>query len=193
MALTSLSDALTLTSPLRNMLLAVASEAIRCGFAAMRHAPNVDDYPRALRAARASFVTLQRDGQLRGCIGSLEALRPLIEDVSRNAYAAAFEDPRFPALTPPEFEQLDIHISVLSTPEPLQFVTEADVLAQLRPLVDGVVLQEGSRRGTFLPSVWEQLPAPDEFWRHLKLKAGLPADYWSPTLVVMRYTVESVR
>lgn len=174
------------------MLLAVAFEAIRCGLGGTRHAPRTHDYPPTLRGWRASFVTLQHAARLRGCIGTLEPLRPLIEDVSHNAYAAAFEDPRFPALTPAEFESLDVHISVLNDPEPMRFASEAELLAQLRPRVDGLVLQEGRLRGTFLPSVWEQIPAPDEFWRHLKLKAGLPADYWSATLAVQRYTVESV-
>jgi len=175
-----------------NILLAIASESIRRGLTAARYVPCVDDYPAPLRTLRASFVTLQCDGRLRGCIGSLEALYPLLDDVARNAYAAAFEDPRFPALTPPEFDRIDIHISVLSTPESLRFSTEAELLAQLRPRIDGVVLQDGMRRGTFLPSVWEQLPRPEEFLRQLKLKAGLPADYWSSTLVAKRYTVESM-
>jgi AmmeMemoRadiSam system protein A len=112
--------------------------------------------------------------------------------VASNAYSAAFEDPRFAPLERGEFERLDIHLSLLSAPEPIQFGSEKDLLAQIRPSLDGLVLEEGARRGTFLPSVWEQLPDPVEFLRHLKRKAGLPADYWSATLRVSRYTSESI-
>lgn len=150
------------------------------------------DYPASLRAPRASFVTLHVDAQLHGCIGTLAARRPLVEDVAHNARAAAFADARFPALTAAEFERLDIHISVLGIPEPMQFDSEESLLRQLRPQVDGLILEEGSHRGTFLPSVWEQLPAARDFLCHLKRKAGLPADYWSRDLRVRRYTVESI-
>ena len=150
------------------------------------------DYPASLRVPRASFVTLHVDAQLHGCIGTLEARRPLVEDVAHNARAAAFEDPRFPALTAPEFERLHIHISVLGVPEPMQFESEEGLLRQLRPHVDGLILEEGPHRGTFLPSVWEQLPEAREFLRSLKRKAGLPADYWSERIRVQRYTVESI-
>ena len=150
------------------------------------------DYPASLRVPRATFVTLHVDTMLRGCIGTLEARRPLVEDVAHNARAAAFEDPRFPALTAPEFERLYIHISVLGVPEPMQFESEEGFLRQLRPHVDGLILEEGPHRGTFLPSVWEQLPEAREFLRSLKRKAGLPADYWSERIRVQRYTVESI-
>ncbi|MEK7191656.1 MAG: AmmeMemoRadiSam system protein A, partial [Pseudomonadota bacterium] len=108
------------------------------------------DYPASLRVPRASFVTLHVDAQLHGCIGTLEARRPLVEDVAHNARAAAFEDPRFPALTASEFERLHIHISVLGTPEPMQFESEEGLLRQLRPHVDGLILEAGPHRGTFL-------------------------------------------
>jgi AmmeMemoRadiSam system protein A len=111
--------------------------------------------------------------------------------VAQNAYAAAFSDPRFPPLREGEFEELDIHISILSPAEAMHFTSEADLLQQLRPGEDGLVMEEGFRRGTFLPSVWEQLPTPELFLRHLKQKAGLPADYWSSTLEVSRYTTHS--
>jgi AmmeMemoRadiSam system protein A len=148
------------------------------------------EIPDTLMEKRATFVTLTIGGRLRGCIGMLEACRPLAEDVAANACAAAFEDPRFPPLTKKEFEKLEIHISVLSPPEELAFSSEADVLNQIRPGIDGLILQEGFRRGTFLPSVWEELPTKELFWAHLKLKAGLPANYWSKTLRVFRYTTE---
>jgi AmmeMemoRadiSam system protein A len=148
-------------------------------------------YPRPLREFGASFVTLKIRGELRGCIGSLEAHRPLVEDVARNAYAAAFSDPRFPPVSEQEFPDLEFHISVLTPALPMHFNSEADLLGQLRPGIDGLVLEDGSYRGTFLPAVWESLPDAAQFLWHLKLKAGLPADYWSNTLKVSRYTSES--
>ena len=101
------------------------------------------DYPEPLRVLRATFVTLHVDEKLRGCIGTLEARRTLVEDVASNAYGAAFRDTRFPALTWPEYEHLDIHISILSLPEPVPFSSEEDLLAQLRPQVDGLIIEEG--------------------------------------------------
>jgi AmmeMemoRadiSam system protein A len=132
------------------------------------------------------------DEKLRGCIGTIEARKPLVEDVASNARGAAFRDTRFSALTWTEYERLDIHISVLSQPEPLQFSSEEELLAQLRPRVDGLIIEEGYHRGTFLPSVWEQLPTPHEFLQNLKHKAGLAPDYWSSRIRVRRYTTESI-
>lgn len=137
----------------------------------------------------ASFVTLTRNGALRGCIGSLEAYRPLDEDVRANACAAAFSDPRFAPLTREELDGLRLEVSVLSAPQPMTVAGEADAIAQLRPGVDGVVLQLGARRATFLPQVWEQLGDPASFLRALRQKAGLPADFWSPQLQLSRYAV----
>lgn len=151
---------------------------------AATHAP-------ALRTPGATFVTLEIDGDLRGCIGTLEAHRPLVTDVAQNAFNAAFRDPRFPPLSALEEDLLEMHISVLSAPEALSVRDEADLLAQLVPGVDGLILSDGMRRGTFLPSVWEQLPDPREFVLHLKRKAGLPATHWSATLRVERYRVEA--
>lgn len=170
-------------------LLTCARDSIRRGLE-YRQAPEVSlgDFPVALHEPRASFVTLTIAGRLRGCIGSLEATRPLVTDVAHNAYGAAFSDPRFPALTTAELPRLEFHISVLSPPQPLQFASEQELLAQLRPGIDGLILEEHGRRGTFLPSVWEQLAQPAEFLQQLKRKTGLPADYWSPTLRVRRYT-----
>lgn len=174
-------------------LLGLARESIVYG---LRHGrePAVDpqDYPAELRVPRATFVTLHRKGALRGCIGSLEAYRPLLSDVVANAYAAAFSDPRFPSLTEPELDGLDISISVLTPPEEIHFRSEEDLLEQLRPGIDGVILQEDGRRGTFLPSVWEQLPDRRQFLEHLKLKAGLPPGYWSDTLRAHRYTAQEI-
>jgi AmmeMemoRadiSam system protein A len=151
--------------------------------------PTLGNIPE-LQEKRATFVTLTINGDLRGCIGMLEACRPLAEDVAANACAAAFEDPRFEPLSQKELERTDIHISVLSAPEELEFSSEADLLAQIRPGVDGLILQDGCRRGTFLPSVWEELPDQDLFLMHLKMKAGLPNTYWSDTLRIFRYTAE---
>ena len=148
--------------------------------------------PPSLAAERASFVTLNTTGsQLRGCIGSLKAYRPLAEDVSQNAWAAAFRDPRFPPLQKAELAGLDIHVSVLGEAKPLTFNSEQELLGLLRPGVDGLILEDNAARGTFLPSVWDSLPEPVQFLAHLKQKAGLPADYWSDSLRVWRYTTQS--
>jgi hypothetical protein len=137
----------------------------------------------------ASFVTLTRQGELRGCIGTLEAHRPLGEDVRENAVAAAFRDPRFMPLSRDEFEDIRVEVSLLSPTEPLLVANEADALARLRPNVDGVVLEYGHYRSTFLPQVWEQLPNPAEFLAHLKRKAGLSMDFWAEQVRLSRYTV----
>jgi AmmeMemoRadiSam system protein B/AmmeMemoRadiSam system protein A len=139
----------------------------------------------------AAFVTLKKDGELRGCIGSLSANRPLHEDIAENAFAAAFRDHRFGAVTESELDDIEISISVLTPPELMSFSSEQDLIAQLRPGVDGLVISEGGKRGTFLPSVWENFPQADSFLAHLKLKAGLPADYWSGTIKIERYETVS--
>lgn len=125
-------------------------------------------------------------------MGALEASRPLVSDVAHNAHAAAFRDPRFPPLPEAELAQLEIHLSILSPLEPLPVVDESDLLRQLRPGIDGLVLRDRSHQGTFLPSVWESLTEPAEFVRQLKHKAGLPAHDWSDDWEVLRYTVESI-
>lgn len=181
-----------LAPPLKQQLLRLAGESIKKGLCGEMPAVSATDYPEPLRVLRATFVTLHLEAQLRGCIGTLEARRTLVEDVASNAWSAAFRDPRFSALTWTEFERLDIHISVLSLPEPLQFSSEDELVAQLRPRVDGLIIEEGFNRGTFLPSVWEQLPDPREFLRQLKHKAGLSPDYWSSRIRVQRYTTESI-
>jgi AmmeMemoRadiSam system protein A len=145
-----------------------------------------------LQAIRASFVTLHKNGRLRGCIGHLEATQALVVDVAGNAYAAAFTDPRFPPMDRSEFTELVYHISILHPAQALQFASEADVLRQLQPGVDGLILKDGQHRATFLPTVWSSLPDPGDFLRHLKYKAGLAPDYWSPTLQIARYATEDL-
>jgi len=184
-------DAPALPERDRRTLLALARASIEKGLQGGFLNPDLDELSDPLREDRASFVTLKTDGRLRGCIGSLEAHQPLALDVIDNAYAAAFRDPRFQPLAPEELDGLHIHISVLGRPEPLEFDSEQDLIARLRPGIDGLILREGTRRGTFLPSVWESLPEPAEFLRQLKRKAGLPADYWSDRVQVWRYTTES--
>ena len=137
----------------------------------------------------ATFVTLKLGGQLRGCIGSLQAHRPLREDVAENAHAAAFRDPRFPPLSAAEYNQTMVEVSLLSPLTPLPVQDEADALARLRPGVDGIALHCGQHRGTFLPQVWESLPQPESFLSELKRKAGLAADFWSAEVRLFRYEV----
>ena len=148
-----------------------------------------------LEAPGASFVTLtsgrEPGGALRGCIGSLVARRPLREDVEANAVAAALHDPRFAPLTARELDDVVVEVSVLSAPAVLPAADEAELLAHLRPGVDGVVLSASGHRATFLPQVWEQLPDPADFLARLRRKAGLPADYWGRDVVVETYTVSA--
>ncbi len=147
-----------------------------------------------LQAPGASFVTLHTDDNaLRGCIGSLHADRPLEADVRANAVAAAFRDPRFPPVTADELERITVEVSVLSEPEPIVFATEQQAREALRPGVDGVILSHGSHRGTFLPQVWDSYPEPSDFLDALKVKSGLPPDFWSPDITLQRYTVNIYR
>jgi len=142
-----------------------------------------------LQELGACFVTLTQGGQLRGCIGTLEARRTLLADVKSNAVAAALQDTRFSALTVTELDQTDIEVSLLSAMQPIRFDTEAQALAQLQPGIDGVLLEFGRYRSTFLPQVWAQLPSATEFIAHLKYKAGLPPDFWAEGMRLQRYTV----
>lgn len=137
----------------------------------------------------ATFVTLMQNGDLRGCIGSLEAKRPLGEDVMANAVNAAFHDPRFTPLKDEELKVTEVEVSLLSPMEPIAFASEQDALRQLRPGIDGVVLAFVQYRATFLPQVWEQLPEPQAFLARLKHKAGLPEHFWSPEIKLYKYTV----
>lgn len=176
------------------LLIALARAAIAREFdepaAALPH-------PGWLDELGAVFVTLTEAGRLRGCIGSLEAHRALGRDLEHNARAAAFSDPRFPPLARAELPGVRVEVSVLIPAVPMAFTSEADALAQLRPGVDGVILEFGGylgwHRATFLPQVWEQLPEPRVFMSHLKQKAGLSGDFWSEDVRLSRYGVEKFK
>lgn len=144
----------------------------------------------ALHEHGACFVTLEKGGALRGCIGSLQAWRPLADDVRANALAAAFRDPRFTPLNRAEWPQIRIEVSQLTPPQKLNPRSEDDLIAQLRPGIDGVIVEMDHHRATFLPQVWEQLSDPRDFLQHLKRKAGLPAWSWSPDMQWFRYEVQ---
>jgi AmmeMemoRadiSam system protein A len=144
---------------------------------------------RALMRPAATFVTLRNAGVLRGCIGSIRPVRPLAVDVRENAAAAAFRDPRFPPLAAAEFDAVSVEVSLLSADERLAVVDENDLVARLRPGVDGVILEHGRHRATFLPQVWGTIPDPREFVAALKLKAGLPEGFWRASVNVSRYRV----
>jgi AmmeMemoRadiSam system protein B/AmmeMemoRadiSam system protein A len=169
------------------VLLAHARHAIESLFrapdSALPDAPFLDE-------PGATFVTLRLDGELRGCIGTLEAEHPLRHDVARNARNAAMRDPRFEPLGEQELAGLSIEVSLLSTPEPLSFADEEDLARQVEARHHGLVLEYGRHRSTFLPQVWEQLPDARDFLRHLKAKAGLPPDFWSEGIRVSCYAVE---
>ncbi len=177
----------------RKILLTIAKNSISHGL--QQHQPlqiAISNYPAQLQQHRACFVTLHLLGALRGCIGSLQANQPLILDVAANAFNAAFRDPRFSPVTPVEAPRLAMDISVLSQPQPMHFSSEANLLQQIRPGIDGLILSERGHRGTFLPTVWEELPDPADFLNNLKSKAGLPTNYWSDTLTVENYTTELI-
>ncbi len=174
-------------------LLDLAVASVRYGLAHRTPLPaEAVDMPRALAAPGASFVTLHRRGHLRGCIGSARAWRALAADVAVNAYCTAFEDPRFDPLRPDELDALDVDISVLGAPEPFPVASEHELIARLVPGRDGVILNEGSRRGLFLPAVWELVEDAADFVRHLKHKAGLPEGYWSDRISVERFETRAI-
>ncbi len=175
-----------MTDKLGPALLIRARNAIGAEFG-QPSAPEPDDA--TLNGPGAVFVTLTQQGRLRGCIGSLEAWRPLDADVRGNARAAAFRDPRFAPLTADEFARTRVEVSLLTPPSPMRFSDQEDAIRQLRPGIDGVIFEHRGQRGTFLPQVWENLPDRREFFTHLKQKAGLPADFWAPDVKLFRYEV----
>lgn len=183
-----MSSAETILAVQGDTLLQVACDSIRHGLRTGRPLQvNPAHYPPELQAPGATFCTLKSHGELRGCIGRIEAERPLVEDVAENAFAAAFEDPRFPPVRAEELPDLTLSLALLDHPVPMRFTDEADLLRQVRPGIDGLILSAGGRRALFLPAVWESLPDPEAFLGHLKRKAGLPWDWWSPRAEVARF------
>ncbi len=177
------------------LLLKIAREAIASRFGL---APEVDmeelkkEYPE-LAKKQATFVTLTIDGRLRGCIGSIIPHRPLVEDLAANAIAAAFDDPRFPPLSEEEFEKVDIEVSLLTVPQPLEYSDIEDLKRKIEPGKDGVILQLDGRQATFLPQVWEDLSDFDLFFAHLCVKAGLPQNCLEYHPTIYTYRVEKFR
>ena len=161
---------------------AAISRALKVPFVANESAP-------WLAEQGACFVTLTQNGELRGCIGTIQAYRSLLDDVRENAVAAALHDPRFAPLTAMELYATNIEVSLLSATEPMAVRDEADALAQMRPGVDGIVFEYGRYRSTFLPQVWENVPQPRDFLAMLRRKAGLPDDFWAEGVKLSRYTV----
>jgi len=183
---------MSLDATQRSKLLAAARQSIDLGLTEMRWvAMPTMELAGALLEPRGSFVTLRTHKQLRGCCGNLVAHHPLCEDVWRNAWASAFADPRFSPLEREEWPYAHIHVSVLSPLEEVVVADEEALLRVLRPNIDGLVLERDQARATFLPEVWEQLPDPVDFVRHLKEKAGWPGTSWSPHIKVQRYTTEN--
>jgi len=169
-------------------LLGIARSSIAHGLAERRPLePDPSAVAGALAQPLGNFVTLTRNAALRGCIGSIEPTRPLANGVATAAFNAAFCDHRFPPLADVELEAVCIEVSVLTQPEPIDVCSNEELLAALRPGEDGLLLEDVGYRSTFLPKVWEKLPDPAEFVMQLKLKAGLPCNYWSGSLSVFRY------
>jgi AmmeMemoRadiSam system protein A len=170
-------------------LLRLATQSIEHGLNCRRPlAVDPRRYPSPLCDFWAAFVTVRVQQELRGCVGTIEANQPLASNVVKYAYAAAFEDLRFAEITWEDYLHLHLQISILSPTTLLSFGNEQELLDQLRPGVDGLILEAEGQRGTFLPSVWETIKTPRDFWSGLKRKAGLPAHYWSGAMKVQRYT-----
>jgi AmmeMemoRadiSam system protein A len=182
------SSCTELSASEREQLLEVARSALHHGLESTSPLqPALENASPALCTKRAVFVTLTRQGKLRGCIGALQASEPLLWAVADSAHGAGFRDPRFPSLQGDEIDSTSIEISVLSPMEPLPAASRGELCAALRPEQDGLLLQEGKHRATFLPQVWEKLPDKDTFLDHLLIKAGLPVEHWSTDLQFFRY------
>jgi len=174
----------------KEILRKVARDSIDHGLSEGRPLPvSPGSYPRILEEPGAAFVTLESDGRLRGCVGSLVPRRPLVEDVAENAFAAAFRDSRFSPLELEEWPGVVFHVSLLTPSEPIEVDSREELLRTLRPGVDGLLLEDPPYRATFLPQVWKSLPDPEDFLGELLRKAGLSRDHWSSTLRFHRYEV----
>lgn len=193
MGATSFPDAVArLDRAARTALLAVAHEAVsRCVRGDERWEPGEEEYAPSVREHRACFVTLQLRHRLRGCVGTLSAQHALVVEVAHAARSAALRDPRFPAVTASEEPLLHYHVSVLNEAEPLHAACERELVLQLRPGIDGVIVREGPHTGTFLPSVWKMIPSAADFLSQLRVKAGLARDHWSGTIGFSRFTTEA--
>lgn len=184
-------DFIMLTQEQQLQLLDIAKQSILYGLEnGQSLIINPDQLEAVMQEHKASFVTLHRNGKLRGCIGVLEPVRPLALDVANNAFSAAFSDHRFNAVSRNEINDLDIHISILGSSSEIDFNSEKDLVSQLQPDIDGLILSYRHYRGTFLPSVWESIKDPQVFLNHLKVKAGLDSSFWSDEIKVKRYSVE---
>jgi AmmeMemoRadiSam system protein A len=181
-----------LTDEEQRALLELARQALEAGVRGKKLPPlDLGSLSPCLREPGASFVTLTINGKLRGCIGALEPCQPLAEDVREHAVAAALQDYRFPNVQPEELPQIELEVSRLTSPVPLEYSTPEDLLSKLRPGIDGVVLRDGSRRATLLPQVWEKLPEPANFLDNLCYKMGAAPDLWRKKhLDVLVYQVE---
>lgn len=155
--------------------------------------PKLNNIPAVFNELGASFVTLEKNGKLRGCIGSIIAHRALINDIIKNSQNSAFSDPRFSPLNEGEFDNLSINISLLSSPEKMEFKDESDLLNQIRPFIDGIIIKDGTYQAVYLPSVWEQLPEKEIFIESLKIKAGMPPKHFSDTFEAFRFTTEYIK
>jgi AmmeMemoRadiSam system protein A len=181
-----------LTQEERQRLLQLARQALEQGVQGHMLVPlNLEELPERLRQPGASFVTLTRGGELRGCIGALEPYIPLAEDVREHAVAAATQDYRFPPVRPQELGDIKVEVSRLTLPQPLEYTSPEELPGKLRPNIDGVILKDGMHRATFLPQVWEKLPDPEIFLSHLCQKMGAPPELWRyKVLQVLVYQVE---
>ncbi|MDD3437759.1 MAG: AmmeMemoRadiSam system protein A [Candidatus Gastranaerophilales bacterium] len=169
----------------------VCKKSISAGF--NREKIAINEIPEVFYQPGACFVTLEKHGNLRGCIGSIIAHRALIDDLVKNAQNSAFSDPRFSPLTEDEFNDLEIDVSLLSAPEKMEFEDEADLLSQIRPYIDGIIIKDRGYQAVYLPSVWEQLPEKEMFLNSLKIKAGLPPKHFSSTFEAYRFTTEYIK
>jgi AmmeMemoRadiSam system protein A len=184
-----------LTDGEKQILLRLAREAMEFAVTSKTLPPlNPSLLSRSLKEPGASFVTLTINNDLRGCIGALEAHQPLVDDVREHAVAAALEDPRFPPVSQSELSRIQLEVSRLTAPHPLEYSSSDDLLKKLRPHVDGVILKDGYRRATFLPQVWEKIPDPVEFLEQLCQKMGSSPNAWrKSSLQVLVYQVEEFK